>query len=529
MARSPEMDGLARSGAGVRSGEIFAALSLATDLGTGQALEHGLRTCLIALGLAEAAGIEGDELEDVYYLGFLHSIGCTADAPEAAALFGDDRAPRAAYTLIDPGRPAEMVGYLWRNVRPQTAAPQRLRAFASAMASGPGGARASIRNHCEVAERLAERLRLSPRVREGLWFVLERWDGKGMPKGIAGEQIPVAARILHAARDASAFHTLGGIQLVETMADRSAGAGLDPSIAALLRARARDLMARVSAEDAWERVVALEARPRVFLGETLDEACSVIGDHADLKSYGTRGHARSTAEVAEAAGWRLKLDAGVIAELRQTALLHDLGRVAVSSAVWGKPGALTRGEWEQVRLHSYHTERLLSRIPGLGDVAAVAASDHERLDGSGYHRGMSASQLSVSARVLAAADAWCAMEEPRAHRPALAAPQAAAELRAEATAGRLCAQAVDAVLRSVGERGDAVTAPPAGLSGREVEVLRLLARGLTNKQAATELGISPKTVGHHVESIYTKIGASTRAAAALFAIENDLLRPGRQR
>jgi HD-GYP domain-containing protein (c-di-GMP phosphodiesterase class II) len=461
----------------------------------------------------------------VYYLGLLHSIGCTADAPEAALLFGDDRAPRAAYTLINPGQPTDMFGYLWRNVHPQAATPRRLRAFASAMAAGPGGARASIRNHCEVAERLAERLRLSPRVRQGLWYVLERWDGKGMPRGIAGEEIPPAARILHAARDASAFHAVGGIDLVEAMAERSAGAGLEPSIATLLRAQARELIASVSAHDAWEQVVALEPRPRVFLGETLDEACQVTGDHADLKSYGTRGHARSTADVAEAAGWRLALDPETVARLRRAALLHDLGRVAVSSAVWEKPAPLTRGEWEQVRLHSYHTERLLSRIPGLSEVAAVAASDHERLDGSGYHRALTASQLAVPARVLAAADAWCAMREPRAHRPARAAPHAAAELRAQATTGRLCAEAVDAVLASVGERGDAVAAPPAGLSGREVEVLRLLARGLTNKGAAAELGIAPKTVGRHIESIYAKIGASTRAAAALFAMENDLLRP----
>ncbi|HZE15535.1 MAG TPA: HD domain-containing phosphohydrolase, partial [Mycobacterium sp.] len=261
--------GVALPGGGVRSSEVFAALSLATDHGTGQAPEHGLRTCLIAVGLAEAAGIEGDRLEDVYYLGLLHSIGCTADAPEAALLFGDDRAPRAAYTLINPGRPAEMLGYLWRNVHADAAMPGRLRAFAGAMASGPGGARASIRNHCEVADRLAERLSLSERVRQGLWFVLERWDGKGMPRGTAGDEIPVAARILHAARDASAFHTVGGIELVEAMAERSAGAGLEPSIAGLLRSNARELITRASAEDAWDRVVAAEPRPRVFHGESL--------------------------------------------------------------------------------------------------------------------------------------------------------------------------------------------------------------------------------------------------------------------
>jgi len=211
--------------------------------------------------------------------------------------------------------------------------------------------------------------------------------------------------------------------------------------------------------------------------------------------------------------------------VRRAGWLHDMGRVGVSAAVWEKPGPLTGGEWEQVRLHSYHTERLLARIPALSELARTAASDHERLDASGYHRGVGAQQLSPVARVLAAADAWCAMTEPRAFRPARPPDDAARELREQADAGKLAGEAVDAVLESVGERARPPAEPPAGLTAREVEVLRLLARGLTNKQAAQQLEISPKTVGRHIESIYSKIGASTRGAAALFAVEHDLLRP----
>jgi DNA-binding NarL/FixJ family response regulator len=161
----------------------------------------------------------------------------------------------------------------------------------------------------------------------------------------------------------------------------------------------------------------------------------------------------------------------------------------------------------------------------LSELARTAASDHERLDGSGYHRGVGAAQLSSVARLLAAADVWCAMTEPRAYRPARTGSDAARELREQADAGKLGGEAVDAVLAAVGERVRPPAEPPAGLTAREVEVLRLLARGLTNKQAAQRLAISPKTVGRHVESIYSKIGASTRAAAALFAVEHDLLRP----
>ncbi len=509
----------------VRSGELFAALSLATDLGTAQAAEHGLRTCLLALELAELAGLDAQQLEDAYYLGLLHSIGCTADAPVTARAFGDDRAHKAAYTLVDAGRPPEIVAYLWRNVYPAAPTPQRLRAFVSALAVGPEFARVNLRSHCEVGERLGQRLRLPQRSCEGLWFVFERWDGKGMPAGAAGERIPIAARILHAARDASAFAAAGGAEMVCVMAERAAGSSLDPRLAALLCEHAPALLERIRVVDAWERVLAAEPRPRLFAGEDLDQACQVIADYADLKSYGTLGHSRAVAEVAEAAGWRLGLTPEAISDLRRAAWLHDVGRVGVSAAVWEKPGALTSGDWEQVRLHSYYTERLLARIPAMSELARSAASDHERLDGSGYHRGVGAQQLSPAARVLAAADVWCAMIEPRAHRSAWTPSDAARELREQADVGKLGGEAVDAVLESVGERARPPAAPPAGLTAREVDVLRLLARGLTNKQAAEQLSISPKTVGRHVESIYSKIGASTRGAAALFAVEHDLLTP----
>jgi HD-GYP domain-containing protein (c-di-GMP phosphodiesterase class II) len=508
----------------VRSGELFAALSLATDLGTAQPVEYGLRTCLLAMELADRAGLGGEALEDAYYLGLLHSIGCTSDAPVTARAFGDDRAHKAAYTLIDSGRPAEIVSYLWRNVYPTAPRPQRLRAFVAAVAAGPDFPRVNLRGHCEVGERLGQRLRLPTRASEGLWFVFERWDGKGMPAGASGEEIPVAARILHAARDATAFAAAGGTEMVLAMAERGSGTSLDPSLAAVLSEHAGELLERVASVDAWESVVEAEPRPRLFAGTELAEACQVLADYADLKSYGTLGHSRAVAEVAEAAAWRIGLEADEIVDVRFAGWLHDLGRVGVSSAVWEKPGPLTSGEWEQVRLHSYHSERLLARIPAFRELAFTASCDHERLDGSGYHRGCAAPQLDPAARLLAVADAWCAMTEPRAYRPAHTSADAAESLRLEARAGKLAAEAVDAVLEAVGERAPRVAEPPAGLTVREVEVLRLLARGSTNKQTAEQLGISHKTVGRHVESIYSKIGASTRAAAALFAVEHDLLR-----
>ena len=218
------------------------------------------------------------------------------------------------------------------------------------------------------------------------------------------------------------------------------------------------------------------------------------------------------------------LDADEAAALRRAALVHDLGRVGVPNGVWDKPGPLSDAEWERVRLHSYYTERILARAPALAPLGATAGLHHERLDGSGYHRGGAAAALRRAARLLAVADAYQAMTQPRPHRPARAPDEAAAEIGAEVAAGRLDRAAAGAVLHAAGQRGALPRRPwPAGLSEREVEVLRLLCRGLSKRQVAEALVVAPATVDHHVRHIYGKIGVSTRAGAAVFALEHGLL------
>jgi len=509
---------------GVRSGELFAALSLATDLGTGQPPEHALRTCLLAVSLSELAGLDDAERADAYYLALLHSIGCTADAHEAALLFGDDLAPRADYALIDPARPPEMIAFLWRRVAQGAPPIRRARAFATAVAVGRAHARQSFTSHCEVGLRLAERLGLEPGVRRGLDFVFERWDGRGLPSGVKEDAIPIAARVLHTARAADVFHATGGVEAVEAMAARNAGGELDPQLAGLLRSHAAELLGALDAEAAWEAVLAAEPVGGALRGERLDEACRAMADFSDLKSPHTLRHSTGVSELAEAAAWRLGLDGEAASTVRRAGWLHDLGRVGVSTAIWDKPALLSGADWEAVRLHPYYTERALARAAGLAELGTLGALHHERLDGSGYHKGLATNALPVLARVLAAADAFQAMTEPRAFRAARTAGEAAAELARDAAAGRLDADVVKAVLAAAGQRDQRVARTrPAGLTDREVDVLRLLARGMTNKSMASELELSPKTVGHHVESIYSKVGVSTRAAAALFAVEHDLL------
>jgi HD-GYP domain-containing protein (c-di-GMP phosphodiesterase class II) len=501
----------------LRLAELLASASLATDLGTGQPLGHALRTCTIAVALADAMGCGPDEARTVHQFALLRFLGCTADSAEtAAAVGGDDRAFFAAMAPVVMGSGRELMGRFVRSVGAGRPPARRLQLVARAVAGALGGDD-SLTVHCEVAALLAGRAGLHEPVLEALAHAYERWDGKG-PAGLAGEAIPLAVRIVVVARDI----------------DLAAGLGADPR--AWLRDRrdraydpavvdAFEQMQPPAGADEWESALAAEPEPvAIVAADQLDAVLEALADFADLKSPWTRGHSRRVASLAEAAGSHAGLDAAACDALRRAGLVHDLGRVAVENGIWDKPGPLTTAEWERVRLHPYHTERILARCRPLAALVEPAASHHERLDGSGYHRTLAGEALSRSDRVLAAADVFAALTADRPHRLALADDAAARTLEGEAALGRLDADAVACVLAAAGRRpAPAPAVWPAGLSDREVEVLRLIARGRSNREVAERLVISPKTVGRHVENLYAKIGVSSRAAAAVFAMEHRLL------
>jgi DNA-binding CsgD family transcriptional regulator len=258
--------------------------------------------------------------------------------------------------------------------------------------------------------------------------------------------------------------------------------------------------------------------------EDLDAALTAVADFADLKTPFTHGHAPAVSELAEAAGWRCGLPADEVAGLRDAALVHDLGRAGVGNDIWERPGPLGPGDLERVRMYPYWGERALGRSAELAVLGRLAAGHTERLDGSGYYRGLRAPELGTAERLLAAADVFVALGEPRPQRPAYERAAAVDVLREEVTAGRLAGDAAEAVLAAAGERttGRRGAGLPADLTPREAEVLRLLARGLTNKEIAARLEISPRTAGHHIERAYVKAGVRTRAAATLFAVEHGI-------
>jgi HD-GYP domain-containing protein (c-di-GMP phosphodiesterase class II) len=503
----------------VRLAEVLAALSLATDAGNGFPLEKSLRNAVIAVRLGERAGLAGQELADAYYVAMLRSIGCTAYAAETAALLGgDDVAFHALYERLDVGHPAGFVRDVVTGMGAWAPAPVRARSVVRFLAVGPRKGREATHSACEVSVSLARRLELSPGVSAGLDQVYERWDGRGLPAGLEGEALCAAARVTHVADLAGIAHLEGGVAAARDEVARRRGGHFDPRLADAFADCAADVLAGLDEDDALEAALAAEPAPRAsFPRAGLERFVAAFGDFADLKSPWTLGHSRAVAALAGAAGGAAYGEALVLA-----GHLHDLGRAAVPNGIWDKPRALSAAEWERVRLHPYYTERILARTGAFAGLAALAGAHHERLDGSGYHRGLAAPALTRPMRLLAAADAYAAMTADRPHRPALSAADAARELRAEAAGGRLCAEAVEAVLGAAGHAPARRRANPCELSDREVEVLGLLARGMTNKQIAERLVVSPRTVQHHVAHIYLKIGRRTRAGAALFAMEHGL-------
>jgi HD-GYP domain-containing protein (c-di-GMP phosphodiesterase class II) len=506
-----------------RLAELVAALSLASDLGVGQPMEHVLRSCLLAVGFGRRLGLAEQELADIYDVSLLRRIGCMGDAREASYWFGDELAARAGFLALDATRRPQFLAHAVRHVgsgRPPLA---RARVLADAVVHLPGAWGAAATTHSEVAQRLASDLGFGEAVIAALGQTYAHWDGGGQPRRLAGERIALTARIVTLAGDAEVFHRLGGVETMTEVIRRRAGSWYDPALCRRFVAAVHRLVEGLGEATSWDAVLAAEpVAGRCLDAAGVDAALAALADFVDLKSPFFSRHSRGVAERARAAGESLGLPEYDVRLLWRAGLVHDLGRAGVPNSIWEKPGPLAEWERERVRLHPYYAERMLHRVPSLQPAARLAALHHERLDGSGYHRGVAASDLPVAARVLQAADVRQALGEERPHRRAFALAEAAEELRREVREGRLDGAAVEAVLAGAGRRARR-RQWPAGLTTREVEVLRLLAGGHTNKDIARRLYLSPRTVGHHVQHIYRKLGVSTRAGATLFGMQHDLL------
>jgi HD-GYP domain-containing protein (c-di-GMP phosphodiesterase class II) len=510
----------------LRRAELLASLSLAADLGMGQPLESAHRSAIVAMQLGTAAGLAARDLKDAYFVALLRHVGCTADAAVTADLFGGDEiAARGYLALVDQGKPTALIAALARNLGAGEPPLRRARLLANALIKLPRLA-AAARAHCEVAQSLADAVGCGLRVCEALGHTFERWDGKGLGRK-QGDAIPIAMRLVQVADEAQRFHGAAGIDGAVAMLGIRAGGALDPTLAGVLRADAAALFAGLDVPSIWDAAIAAEPGTPDYIDDArLDSALQAMGAFADLKSSYTRGHSTGVAELAAGAAERLGMPAGAVAEVRRAGYVHDMGRAGVAAGVWEKEGPLDEGEWEAVRKHAGYTEQILARPPMLARLGALGSLDHERLDGTGYHQRPGES-LPPGARLLAVADMYQAMRETRPHRRPIPASEVAAVLDREVEKGRLDRDAVSAVLQTGGDRDrrERVARHPGGLSDEEIDVLRLVSRGLTDRQVAKEMGLPAGEVSRHLHAAYEKIGVTTRAAAAMFAMRNGLVGP----
>ncbi|MGO8936371.1 MAG: HD domain-containing phosphohydrolase [Mycobacterium sp.] len=507
---------------GLLRAELLAAISLAIDLGLGQPMEHMLRSSLIATRIAERMGLDAQQRATVYYANLVGWIGCHADSHELSALFGDDIAWRADTYAVDmTGLPflRLMVSHVGRGLPGWE---RGIRSAAFVLTARNQVARL-IHSHCSSAGVLCDRMGMDRQVGEALAYVFERWDGRGMPNGAREEDIPLEIHIVHLADVVEVHLRTGGLAAAVDVVRSRHGTQFSPAVAEVFERDGVAIVDGLLEMDVWTAALAQAPdRDRILDDDEIDELLRAIADFVDLKCPCSPGYSRAVGDLVATAARHLRMPSADIARLYRAGLVHGLGRLGVSNQIWEKKTPLSTAEWERLRMYPYLTGRILSRVGGLESVVSLATRHEERVDGSGFPRGLAGAELTVPDRLLAAAVAYQQLLEPRPDQPALDAPGAADQLRQEARAGRLDAESVNAVLVAAGHRASQRTPWSAGLTAREVEVLRLVAQGRSNREIATELFIAEKTARNHVERIYAKLGVNNRTQATLAAIDRGL-------
>jgi HD-GYP domain-containing protein (c-di-GMP phosphodiesterase class II) len=502
--------------------ELVATLSLMADLGMGRPMERVLRQTVVAMRLGAAAGMDGAACASAYYTSLLTWVGCAVDTTEVAALFGDEMEFYAETRDEDLGG-VTLAVFVARHLGRGKSGFHRVGMVGKFLATAGRSVQRVMAEHCQEASDLAGQLELGPAVCEPLLQAFERWDGKGVPGLTGADGLAPAIRLVQLADSIEAFHHTGGAEAALRVARERRGTQFDPGLVDCFCAGHAEILDGLGGISSWDEVIALDPQLGAALtGDQLERALGAFADFSDLKSPLRLGHSRAVAELSAQAGATLGLPAADVVMLRRAALVHDIGMIGIPSGVWDEPGEWSISQRERARTHPYLTERMLARIPLLGQVGHCASLHHERLDGSGYPYGLRGEAISLPARVLGVADVYNALRQPRPHRPAFQAGDAERTMRDEVRAGRLDGDAVKAVLQAAGHRIRQRAGLPSGLTAREAEVLVRLGQGRSNPEIAAELNVSRKTVSSHLEHIYAKLGVKTRTEAALFAMRHGL-------
>ncbi|QNA99160.1 HD-GYP domain-containing protein [Massilia sp. Se16.2.3] len=410
--------------------ELIGSLSYALDLTEGQPAGHCVRSCWIGMHIGREAGLSSQQLWELYYVLLLKDVGCSSNAARICELYmTDDRLFKHDIKTVGDSLP-QMLSFVFKHAGMKAGLAGRLRTVLAALRDGGKAGTELIATRCQRGADIARLLRLPEGVAAGIYSLDEHFNGKGNPAGLAGSAIPVFARIALLAQVVDVFHTADGRAAALAEVRARAGSWFDPALlAAFERVAEADLFWSTLAAPGMEKLVfAMEPAEHTMVldDDYLDDIATAFGQVVDSKSPYTSGHSSRVALYTDLIAEEMGIAPERRRWLRRGAMLHDVGKLGVSNSVLDKAGALDREEWAEVRRHAEYTEAILSRIDAFAELARIAGAHHERLDGTGYPRGLHADAIALETRIITTADIFDAITAERPYRGAIPVPQALA-------------------------------------------------------------------------------------------------------
>ncbi|MFI4916239.1 MAG: HD-GYP domain-containing protein [Phycisphaerales bacterium JB060] len=428
---------------------VVGALSLALDIAEGQPEGHAIRSCMIGMRLAEEIGLNARDRSALFYALLLKDLGCSSNASGVSDLFGaDDRTIKREFKYANTHNPVSFLPYVFANITPDARLPDRARRFVSIALAGNNDTRELIQIRSERGARIARDLDLPEDAVQAIRNLDEHWNGRGHPDGLRRTQIPLMARILSLSQTAEVFLTRHGPATAIDVVRRRRKTWFDPDLVDAFVAMGRDtaFWLKVIGNDVERHVAQFEPEEHVLaLSDTmLDQLCRAFATVVDAKSPWTACHSQGVSDVAVGIGMTMGLAPATLTSLRRAGLLHDIGKLGVSNTILDKPGRLTGREFAVLKKHPEHTRKLLGRSSCLAPVAELAARHHEKLDGSGYGRGLDASRLTMPDRILCVADIYEALAARRPYRTDLSDGEVF-EILDRMAGEQICARSVEAL------------------------------------------------------------------------------------
>ena len=405
----------------VRLSEVISAMSYALDIVEGQPEGHAIRSCLLGMRIAEELGLKPEQRSALFYALLLKDLGCASNAAKICYLFGaDDHDVKRDFKTTDWPSFVESAKYVLRNVAPGGSLWEKARHAAALVIGGPATAKQLVKIRCERGALIARSLDLPEDTVQAIRNLDEHWDGHGHPDGLRKKEIPLLARILGISQTIEVYFTRDGLNVAMDIAKERSGTWFDPTLVKALKSIRKDtaFWEQLASDVPRQHLDAYEPEDRVMSAndEMLDKVCRAFGQVIDAKSPWTMCHSQGVSDIAVGIATELQMSPYEITRIGRAGLLHDVGKLGVSNKILDKPGKLTEAEFDELKLHPAQTLRILERVECFADFAEIAASHHERLDGKGYHRGLDASQLCTSARILTVSDMYEALAAKRPYR-----------------------------------------------------------------------------------------------------------------